>query len=116
MDSVTRVGKIALVLPVRIDSLLPVLSIKRCNRMDVNRREFVGGALAAALVCGVREQSQLQAEDSSDPLQLYWGDLHNHNAVGYATGTLEARTRTRTGTMCESRNTTVTWLGRVRSG
>jgi len=26
---------------------------------------------------------------SSDKLTLYWGDLHNHNAVGYARGSLE---------------------------
>lgn len=57
--------------------------------MEVNRREFVGGTLAAALACGVREQSQLDAADRSDRPQLYWGDLHNHNAVGYAQGTLE---------------------------
>jgi hypothetical protein len=59
------------------------------NSMEVNRREFVGGALAAALVCGVREQSQLAAADDLQRFQLYWGDLHNHNAVGYAKGTLE---------------------------
>ena len=57
--------------------------------MNVKRRDFVGGTLAAALVCGVREQSQLQAADNSDQFHLYWGDLHNHNAVGYAKGTLE---------------------------
>ena len=57
--------------------------------MEVSRREFVGGALASALVGGVREQSQLDAANRSGPLQLYLGDLHNHNAVGYAKGTLE---------------------------
>ena len=31
MNLVTRVGKIALVLPVRIDSLSPVFSIERCQ-------------------------------------------------------------------------------------
>lgn len=61
----------------------------KVNRREVNRREFVGGALATALVHGVREQSELEAADSSHKHQLYWGDLHNHNAVGYAKGTLE---------------------------
>jgi len=49
----------------------------------------VGGALAAAIVSGIREESQLCGADQADKRQLYWGDLHNHNAVGYAKGTLE---------------------------
>jgi len=56
--------------------------------MEVSRRGFVGGVLAA-VVGGVRERSQLEAADKSDRFQLYWGDLHNHNAVGYAQGSLE---------------------------
>jgi hypothetical protein len=57
--------------------------------IEVTRREFVGGALAAAVLSGTRHQSQLAASQDQSHLNLYWGDLHNHNAVGYATGTLE---------------------------
>ena len=37
---------------------------------------------------GAQAQSQLPAGGGSRR-RLFWGDLHNHNAVGYATGTLE---------------------------
>jgi hypothetical protein len=57
--------------------------------LEVTRRGFVGGALAAAMLTGMRPQSQLAADEDSDRLNLYWGDLHNHNAVGYAKGSLE---------------------------
>lgn len=58
--------------------------------IQVNRRSFVGGAVAATVLSGVRERAQLLADekDSASP-QLFWGDLHNHNAVGYAKGSLE---------------------------
>ena len=57
--------------------------------IEVTRRGFVGGALAAAVLSGTRPQSQLPASQDAGRFNLYWGDLHNHNAVGYATGTLE---------------------------
>lgn len=57
--------------------------------IEVARRGFVGGALAAAVLSGTRQQSQLAASQDAGQLNLYWGDLHNHNAVGYATGSLE---------------------------
>jgi len=56
---------------------------------EVTRRGFVGGALAAAVLGGMRPQSQLDAGDHRGGYSLYWGDLHNHNAVGYAQGSLE---------------------------
>ena len=30
-----------------------------------------------------------EPEDDGTRYQLFWGDLHNHNAVGYAKGSLE---------------------------
>ncbi len=57
--------------------------------IEFSRRGFVGGAVAAAVVAGVREHSQLAAQEGDGGLQLFWGDLHNHNAVGYAQGSLE---------------------------
>lgn len=57
--------------------------------MQISRRNFVGGALAATLLSGMRQESRLKTEGSDGPWRLYWGDLHNHNAVGYAQGTLE---------------------------
>jgi hypothetical protein len=56
---------------------------------EMTRREFVGGGLAAVVLTGMRPQSVLFAANDSARTNLYWGDLHNHNAVGYATGTLE---------------------------
>ena len=53
-----------------------------------HRRYFLGGSIAATLLTGLRE-SQLSGSDSSPRPRLYWGDLHNHNAVGYAKGSLE---------------------------
>ena len=53
------------------------------NPLEVSRRGFVGGALAAAVASSVREQSELAAVEGGAPDQLFWGDLHNHNAVGW---------------------------------
>ncbi|MCH8829015.1 MAG: DUF3604 domain-containing protein, partial [Planctomycetes bacterium] len=37
---------------------------------------------------GARADSQLSLSGRESPLRLFWGDLHNHNAVGYAQGSL----------------------------
>ncbi|MHC4994075.1 MAG: DUF3604 domain-containing protein [Planctomycetota bacterium] len=57
----------------------------------ITRRGFVGGSLVAPLLGAVRPRSRALASegDEGSGYQLYWGDLHNHNAVGYAKGTLE---------------------------
>lgn len=56
----------------------------------LTRREFVGGSLAASLLAGVPEESRAQVEvTEGEGYGLFWGDLHNHNAVGYARGSLE---------------------------
>ncbi len=55
----------------------------------ITRREFVGGSLAGITLLGAREQSRAAGQGSDGAYQLYWGDLHNHNAVGYAKGSLE---------------------------
>jgi hypothetical protein len=57
--------------------------------IEVTRRGFVGGAFAAAIASGVREESQLLSAEADGSPRLFWGDLHNHNAVGYAQGSLE---------------------------
>lgn len=51
------------------------------------RRQFVGGLAAALLSCG-RSPSRVKGNRAT-PYRLYWGDLHNHCAVGYAKGSLE---------------------------
>lgn len=57
---------------------------------EVSRRQFVGWSLSAALLSGVREESRAQSNEGEErKYRLYWGDLHNHNAVGYAKGSLE---------------------------
>jgi len=56
----------------------------------LTRREFVGGSLATSLLAGVQAESHAQAETTGESkYRLFWGDLHNHNAVGYAKGSLE---------------------------
>lgn len=52
----------------------------------MKRRGFVGGALT---LLGMRPTAQLAQAQDGGQLNLYWGDLHNHNAVGYALGSLE---------------------------
>ena len=57
----------------------------------LSRRQFVGSSLVAPLLGALRPVSRAVAKEQDDgsPYKLYWGDLHNHNAVGYAKGTLE---------------------------
>ena len=38
---------------------------------------------------GAQANSQLPLEGQAKNYRLFWGDLHNHNAVGYAKGSLE---------------------------
>ena len=56
---------------------------------QITRRQFVGRSLAAALMAGVRPEMRAETPDGASTYKLYWGDLHNHNAVGYASGSLE---------------------------
>lgn len=61
--------------------------------MQTTRREFHRGALSASLFGWTTISSVLgrAAESAALPSgrNLYFGDLHNHNAVGYAKGSLE---------------------------
>ena len=54
----------------------------------ITRREFVGGSVAASLLAGVQAESQAEGEPDGAKYRLFWGDLHNHNEVGYAKGSL----------------------------
>jgi len=56
---------------------------------ELTRREFVGGSLAASLLTRVRPESHLEGAEQGEKYRLFWGDLHNHNAVGYAKGSLQ---------------------------
>ncbi|MCH7988769.1 MAG: hypothetical protein IID46_06395, partial [Planctomycetes bacterium] len=38
---------------------------------------------------GAQSDSVQCVSDKGSPFRLYWGDLHNHNAVGYAKGSLQ---------------------------
>ncbi len=49
-----------------------------------NRRELLRALGASAVVPSVAA-----APPPDGPFTLFWGDLHNHNAVGYAKGSLE---------------------------
>lgn len=59
------------------------------NQTDLNRRNFLRQSVASSVLAGLRVQSELNGSEEESPLKLYWGDLHNHNAVGYAKGSLE---------------------------
>ncbi len=56
----------------------------------LTRRQFVGGSLAVSLLAGTRAESRAESRADGDDAKyhLFWGDLHNHNAVGYAKGSL----------------------------
>ena len=58
---------------------------------ELSRRNFLGGSLVAPLlgVARPRSTAAVGPSEDSDSYQLFWGDLHNHNAVGYAKGSLE---------------------------
>jgi len=51
----------------------------------------VGTSVLAPFLNRGRAVSRAQGESNTDnaKFQLFWGDLHNHNAVGYAQGSLE---------------------------
>lgn len=55
--------------------------------MTMPRRDFLGAAAGATLLGGMRVEASLT--EHKPPLKLYWGDLHNHNAVGYGKGSLQ---------------------------
>jgi len=56
---------------------------------DLTRRQFVSGSLAASLLAGIQTQSIAGDDPHGAKYRLCWGDLHNHNEVGYAKGSLE---------------------------
>lgn len=55
------------------------------------RRQFVGSSLLAPILGTARPVSWAHcgSEEPREQWRLYWGDLHNHNEVGYAQGSLE---------------------------
>jgi len=54
----------------------------------ISRRQFVAGSLAAPFAAGPATALGAAEEQRRGPYRLLWGDLHNHNAVGYGQGTL----------------------------
>ena len=52
---------------------------------QTNRRQWLRGMTAGTLWSAV----PFDQASAADEYQLFWGDLHNHNAVGYAQGSLE---------------------------
>lgn len=56
---------------------------------SLTRRQFVSGSLAASLLAGVRTRSIAADDPDGAKYRLCWGDLHNHNEVGYAQGSLQ---------------------------
>jgi hypothetical protein len=58
-----------------------------CNH--ITRRQFIGQTAAGVLLTGARPESRAEGERGAPTYRLFWGDLHNHNAVGYGKGSLE---------------------------
>ncbi len=56
---------------------------------QLSRRSFVGTALASTLLADTRIQALAAKDKEGANYQLFWGDLHNHNAVGLAKGSLQ---------------------------
>ena len=54
----------------------------------ITRRSFVEGTLASTLLSGTVVLSRAEDAGDGSKYRLYWGDLHNHCAVGYAKGSL----------------------------
>jgi len=44
---------------------------------------------ANAIAAPIVKSASVARESQSSKKNLYWGDIHNHNAVGYAKGSLE---------------------------
>jgi hypothetical protein len=59
------------------------------DSIEFSRRGFMGGVVGAAVLCAAHPQSELSVAEDASRFRLFWGDLHNHNAVGYAQGSLE---------------------------
>jgi hypothetical protein len=60
------------------------------DNYELTRRQFVGRSLGVSLLAGVGIESEARDQISSESkYKLFWGDLHNHNAVGYAKGSLQ---------------------------
>lgn len=55
----------------------------------MTRRQFVHGTVAGTLLAGGRAESRAEGPGPDARYRLFWGDLHNHNAVGYGKGSLE---------------------------
>jgi hypothetical protein len=56
---------------------------------EITRRQFVGGGAAGVLIARSSVESRAEEPRGEAAYRLFWGDLHNHNAVGYAQGSLE---------------------------
>jgi hypothetical protein len=60
------------------------------SAIEWNRREFVGAGVAAAnVLAAMPNPAFAPGATTSSRYRLFWGDLHNHNAVGYGQGSLE---------------------------
>ena len=56
---------------------------------QLTRRKFVGRSMAASLLAGMVVESHAKTDADGAPYRLFWGDLHNHNEIGYAKGSLQ---------------------------
>jgi hypothetical protein len=56
---------------------------------NLTRRQFITHSTAATLLGAAPSESRTESERGPATYRLFWGDLHNHNAVGYGKGSLE---------------------------
>jgi hypothetical protein len=55
----------------------------------IGRREWIRRSSMAAAAAALHPALQNRARPGAGDYKTYFGDLHNHNAVGYAQGSLE---------------------------
>jgi hypothetical protein len=60
------------------------------NHHELSRRQWLAGSTAMGMAGFLAAQGTQGSDDrgSSDDYHVYFGDLHNHNAIGYAQGSL----------------------------
>lgn len=56
---------------------------------ELSRRGFISGTISVSLLAGARVESQGADSRDGAKFKLFWGDLHNHNELGLAKGSLQ---------------------------
>jgi hypothetical protein len=55
---------------------------------SISRRDWITGSVSSGLAAASAQRHARSAETSEITYHTFWGDLHNHNNIGYAQGSL----------------------------